>query len=410
MENSRRNLDVRKFRGRRLAKTSARVVAILVGVTGLMGCEGEAPGVTAGSLRPPVMVESVVRRDVFDRIGATGQLIAKAEATVAAQVAGLVTEILAHEGVAVAMGEVLLVIDPERRKLEVDRSEAQLAEARAELSVSSRNLGRTKRLSKGNVASEARLDQDRTRESMARSALSGAKARLGLARRALEDATVRAPFAGVIARRHVSVGEYLSVGSALFDLVALDPIEVEFTLAEIDSSKVGLGFPVEISLAPYPDEVFMATVSMISPTIDPRTRTLRVKAELPNPDGRIRPGLFARVDLGVSERLGAIVVPADAVIQRADGSIVFRVGDAERVERVRVETRAHGEGWIEIRAGLQPNEQVVVRGQSRLEDGVAVTVRQSDGRLAGEERGASTAPKPPENPTTTEDLREGNAS
>lgn len=401
MEISRRDLAARTSRWACLAKTSARALVVLVGVTGLMGCEGEVPVVAAGALRPPVMVESVVRRDVFDRIAATGQLIAKAEATVAAQVAGLVTEILAREGVAVTANEALLVIDPERRQLEVDRSEAQLAEARAELSVASRNFGRTKRLSKGNVASEARLDEDRTRESMARSALTGAKARLGLARRALEDATVRAPFAGMIARRHVSVGEYLSVGSALFDLVALDPIEVEFTLAEIDSSKVGLGFPVEISLAPYPDEVFMATVSMISPTIDPRTRTLRVKAELPNPNGRIRPGLFARVDLGVSERLGAIVVPADAVVQRADGSVVFRVGEAGRVERVRVDTRAHGDGWIEIRSGLQPNEQVVVRGQSRLDDGIAVTIRRSDGQLVREEKAVITAPTTPAPPATT---------
>jgi membrane fusion protein (multidrug efflux system) len=395
-----------------------KAITSLIAMAGLMGCEGEAPVVTAGSLRPPVMVESVVRRDVFDRIEATGQLIAKAEATLAAQVAGLVTEIRAREGAAVAVNEVLLVIDPERRQLEVARSKAMLAEARAELSVASRSYGRTKRLSKGNVASEARLDEDRTREAMARSALTGAEARLGLARRALADATVRAPFAGMIARRHVSVGEYLSVGSALFDLVALDPIEVEFTLAEIDSSKVELGFPVEISLAPYPDEVFLATVSMISPTIDPRTRTLRVKAELPNPDGRIRPGLFAHVDLGVSERLGAIVVPADAVVQRADGSVVFRVGETERVERVRVETRAHGDGWIEIRSGLRPNEQVVVRGQSRLEDGVAVAIRRSNGQPVREEKAASATSVDPVAPATSntvtstpsDDVREGNAS
>ena len=393
-----------RMRGR--GRAAARTTAILFAAAGLIGCEAEVPVVTADSLRPPVMVEPVVRRDVYDRIGATGELIAKAEATIAAQVAGLVTEIRAREGVAVEASDVLLVIDPERRQLEVVRSEAQLSEARAELSVATRNFARTKRLSKSNAASESRLDEDGTRESRARAAVNGAEARLGLARRALEDATVRAPFGGMIARRHVSVGEYLSVGSSLFDLVALDPIEVEFTLAEIDSSKVALGFPVEVSLAPYPDEVFLATVSMISPTIDPRTRTLRVKAELANPEGRIRPGLFAHVDLGVSERLGAIVVPEDAVIQRADGAVVFRVVASQRVERVRVETRAHGEGWIEIREGLAPNEQVVVRGQFRLEDGIAVTVRRSDGQLVGEEKEASTNPTS----TTAEDLAEGNAS
>jgi membrane fusion protein (multidrug efflux system) len=349
-------------------------------VLALQACGGEeiAPP-DEGRLRPPVMVVPSERRDVVDSIRATGQLIAKAEATIAAQVAGQVTEIRVQEGEAVESNAIVLVIDPARRQLEVANAQAQLAEARAELAVAARNYGRTKRLSKGNIASEARLDEDRTRESLARSAAAGAEARLGLANRALEDAMVRAPFSGLIARRHVSVGEYLTIGTTLFDLVALDPIEVEFTLAEIDSSKVALGHPVEISIAPYPDETFAATVSMISPTIDPRTRTLRVKAELANPDGRIRPGLFAHTDLGVSERRGVIVVPEDSIVQRADGSVLFRLTAEGRVERLSVETGVRIEGWVEITQGLSPGDVVVVRGQSRLDDGVAVSVRRADG-------------------------------
>jgi len=348
----------------------------------LQACGQEESASIPAVLRPPVMVETSQLRDVEDRIRATGQLIAKAEATIAAQVKGQVTEIQVSEGEAVEAGAVLLVIDPERRQLEVTNAKAQLAEAQAELAVAKRTYARTKRLSKGNVASEARLDEDRTRQSLARSVATGAEARLGLALRALEDSTVRAPFSGLIARRHVSVGEYLSIGSALFDLVALDPIEVEFTLAEIDSSKVELGHPVEISIAPYPDETFLATVSMISPTIDPRTRTLRVKAELSNPAGRIRPGLFAHTDLGVSEREDVIVVPNDAVVQRADGAVIFRLNDSERVERVLVETGVQLEGWVEISSGLSPGDVVVVRGQSRIDDGVAVSVRLADGQPA----------------------------
>jgi membrane fusion protein (multidrug efflux system) len=348
----------------------------------LQACGQEKSASIPAVLRPPVMVETSQLRDVEDRIRATGQLTAKAKATIAAQVKGQVTEIQVSEGEAVEAGAVLLVIDPERRQLEVANAQAKLAESQAELAVAKRNYDRTRRLSKDNVASEARLDEDRTRESLARSVAAGAEARLGLSRRALEDSTVRAPFSGLIARRHVSVGEYLSIGSALFDLVALDPIEVEFTLAEIDSSKVELGHPVEISIAPYPDETFVATVSMISPTIDPRTRTLRVKAELPNPDGRIRPGLFAHTDLGVSERNDVIVVPNDAVVQRADGAVIFRLDDSGRAERLLVETGVQLEGWVEISSGLSPGDVVVVRGQSRIDDGVAVSVRLANGQPA----------------------------
>jgi membrane fusion protein (multidrug efflux system) len=358
----------------------ARLGAMLICGLILQACGQEDSETVAEVLHPPVMVVTSELRDVADRIRATGQLMAKAEATIAAQVKGQVTEIQVKEGEAVEAGRVFLVIDPERRELEVANAQAQLAEAQAELAVAKRNYQRTKRLSKGNVASEARLDEDRTRESLARSAANGAEARLGLARRALEDSTVSAPFSGLIARRHVSVGEYLSIGTALFDLVALDPIEVEFNLAEVDSSKVALGHSVEISIAPYPDETFAATVSVISPTIDPRTRTLRVKAELPNPDGRIRPGLFAHTDLGVSERLGVIVVPDDAVVQRADGPVIFRLDDSGRAERRLVETGVHLDGWVEVSSGLSPGDVVVVRGQTRIDDGVAVSVRQADGQ------------------------------
>lgn len=371
----------RKLRLARAHPMRRPAFTMLIALSGAVAaCSEDARPTQTEDLRPPVMVEHVTTRHVVDRIKSTGQLTAKAEASIAAQVNGQVTELLVREGEAVAAGDVLLVIDPERFRLEVANARAQVAEATAELAVATRNYQRTRSLSQGNAASEARLDEDRTRQSLARSAKDGAEARLGLAERALQDSSVRAPFSGLIARRYVSVGEYLTVGMALYDLVALDPIEVEFTLSEIDSSRVELGDPVEVSIAPYPDETFTAQVSVISPTIDPRTRTLRVKAELPNPDGRIRPGLFAHVDLGVSERENAVVVSEDAVIQRSDGAVVFRVDANERVERVKVETGVIGEGWIEIQQGLRPSDVVVVRGQSRLDDGVTVSLRGEDGR------------------------------
>jgi len=360
----------------------AAIAVVGLAATGLVvACGGEeAAEPSADALRPPVMVVPSERRDVVDRIRATGQLIAQSEATIAAQVSGQVTEIDAEEGDAVEADAVLLVIDPERRRLELANAEARLEEARAELDVAQRSYQRTLRLSKGNVASEARVDEDRTRQSLARSAVAAAEAQVGLARRALADATVRAPFGGLVARRHVSAGEYLTVGAPLFELVALDPIEIEFSLSEIDSAKVAIDDPVTISLAPYPDEVFRAKVTMVSPTLDPRTRTLRVKAVLPNPEGRIRPGLFAHVDLGLSARPDAVVVPEDAIVQRADGSVLFRVGTDERAERVAVETGVMLDGWVEIREAVRAGDRIVVRGHQQLENGEPVSVRDAQGR------------------------------
>ena len=186
-----------------------------------------------------------------------------------------------------------------------------------------------------------------------------------------------------MARRQANVGEYLSTGVPLFQLVALDPIEVEFAVAEIDSARIVVGNEVEIQVAPYPDESFAAIVTVVSPTIDPSTRTLRVKAELPNPDLRLRPGLFAHVDVGVAERQDVLMVSEAAILQRAGGSMVYRLAEGDRVERLMVDSGIQEGDLIEVLgSGLQPGDQVVVRGQVDLVDGLLVSVRTQDGQLA----------------------------
>jgi membrane fusion protein (multidrug efflux system) len=180
----------------------------------------------------------------------------------------------------------------------------------------------------------------------------------------------------------VSQGEFVSPGQKLFDLVALDPIEIEFHVAEVDSARVAIGKEIDVRVAPYPDEVFHANVSFISPRIEPATRTLRVKGILANPDGRLRPGLFARVDLGVSNREGVAMIPEDAVLQRADGSVAFRLVDGNRVQRRVLSTGLYQDGYVEVSDGLAIGDLVVVRGHMSLVDGAVVTLRNRDGSPA----------------------------
>ena len=124
---------------------------------------------------------------------------------------------------------------------------------------------------------------------------------------------------------------------------------------------------------------------MISPTIDARTRTLRVKASVEDAEGRLKPGLFARADLGLRTRSGVIMIPEEAVILRADGPVVFVLTKDDQVARVAVETGVQEDGWLEIASGLAPDDVVVLRGQTRLIDGSVVKVRDADGGLPGAE-------------------------
>jgi membrane fusion protein (multidrug efflux system) len=137
-----------------------------------------------------------------------------------------------------------------------------------------------------------------------------------------------------------------------------------------------------VLVAPFPDEAFPATVTFISPVINPRSRTLRVKGRIDNGDGRLRPGLFARADLGVSERKGVTLVPEEAILQRADGAVLFRLGEGDFVERLVVETGTHRQGDIEVVSGIRPGDSVVIRGHAALVDGSRVSVRDLDGNPA----------------------------
>ena len=347
--------------------------ACLSGLLGLLACGGGDAGTQAVRL-PPVTVEPVRVQRLEDRIEATGELLAPERAEIAAEVPGRVTEIRVAEGSRVEAGTIVLEIDPERRELEVASVGAQLAEAKAALAEMQRDAERIRTLHGRNVASDSRLDQAETQLALTRSRKEAAEAALGVAQRALRDASVAVPFAGFVARRMVSRGEYVNAGQPLFELVALDPIEVELHLPEVDAGRVRLDQPLALTVAPWPDEVFRATLTFVSPTIDPKSRTLRVKAQLANPDGRLRPGLFARADLGVAQREGIAMIPEEAILQRADGAVAFRLlGD--RVERVRIETGVHREGLVEVVKGLGPTDRVVVRGHAELSDGMSVAVQ-----------------------------------
>jgi len=354
-----------------------RAAALLGAGLALVACGEER--VAVETTAPLVVVVPVDVRDLEERIQATGELKAVERAEIAAEVDGRVTAILVEEGRAADAGDALLRIDPERRELEVADARARRAEARTAVREAERDAERLRQLHARGAASDARLDQAETALAAARSRLRAAEARVGVAERALADATVRAPFAGLVARRHVSRGEYVRPGEPLFELVSLDPIEVEFHLPEADSGRVRMGLPVEVRVAPYPGDVFDARVSMISPTIAERTRTLRVKAELENPVAQLRPGLFAEVDLGVDRREDVPMVPEQAVLQRADGPVVYRLRGEDRVERRVIETGIHRVGEVEVVAGLQPDDWVAVSGHTSLVDGAVVRVRRREG-------------------------------
>ena len=325
-------------------------------------------------LLPAVSAARVEAVDLTQRIRASGDLNAKLHTTVAAEIEGRVTEIAAEEGSRVDRDAVVLELDPERRQLELAAARARLTQSRAQYGKERRQTERVRKLSTQEVASQQQLDEAEAALALAYAEMTAARAEVGVLERALQDASVAAPFAGRVARRHVELGEFVQKGDALFELVDLDSLELVFSLTELDTERVAVGDPVELEVAPFPDERFSGTVSFVSPTVEPATRTLRVKAEVPNREGRLRPGLFARVQLRGEGKPQALMVPEEALIQHTEGALLFRIGEDDRVQQVAVRTGATHQGRVEVRGAVSVGDRIVRRGHGGLADGALVSV------------------------------------
>jgi membrane fusion protein (multidrug efflux system) len=216
------------------------------------GAPESAPEVKA----PVVATARVVAVDLEERIGASGELVARRQTTLTAEVMGRVTALRHIEGEAVRAGDVVLEIDRERRLLELDVAQAQVAKTLASLERQRRETQRMRTLHESNVASVSRLEAAETELKLAEANAAAERAQLGVAQRALADSSVKAPFDGKLGRRYANVGQFVQVGAPLFEVVSLGPIEVVFHVTEVDSARASVGQEVAVTVAPYPDRIF----------------------------------------------------------------------------------------------------------------------------------------------------------
>ena len=345
---------------------------VLLGAIALSGCGEETAAEI--EMRPAVTAATVRSVDLVEEIRASGELKALYHTHIAAEVEGRITEIRIEEGTPVEAGAVVIEIDPERRKLDHNAAKARLSQARAQLKKQRSQTDRVRKLAIQGISSDQQLEEAETELLLASANSEAERANFGVAERALADASVNAPFAGFVARRSVQLGEFVQKGAPLFELVSLDPLEVEFSVPELDTHRVRKGLGVEVVVAAWPDRSFEGVVKFVSPTIDPETRTLRIRAQIDNADELLRPGLFARVNLGVSRRMGVTMVPEEALTQRARDATLFKILPDQRIERVSVIAGAMDTGRIEVTGDVHPGERVVHRGPSGLVDGAVVRV------------------------------------
>jgi membrane fusion protein (multidrug efflux system) len=364
----------------RLLPPSLVTVVVLV-LTVACGKGGSSAAGGGGGGPPPMPVDvAVARKDrVVDAIPATGQVEALQAIEVRPEVEGRIVEILVREGQEVEKGAPLFKVDDAELKAQVDKAEADRDLAR-------QALQRARDLLKQNASSAADLERA---EATAR----GTQASLDLLQIRLERTVVRAPFAGVVGRRLVSLGDYVNSSTHLAPLHTVSPQRVAFNVPERYAERLQRGQRVSFRVAALAGQAFEGTVDFVDPSVQLPGRTILVKALVPNTRRQLHPGMFVELELATEVRADAVVVPEDAVVALRGATFIWAVKDG-KADRRDVVLGVRTAGFVEIRQGVAADEQVVVGGQERLAPGAPVMPRVVERRpVPGE--GTPGAPKTP---------------
>jgi membrane fusion protein, multidrug efflux system len=324
---------------------------------------GSAPARGPGGAPPPgdfavaVEVGTVSVEPVTEEVTAVGTLRSNESVVVRPEVSGRIASIGFIEGGRVEKGVVLVSLD-------ASVQDAELQQAKASLALRERNIRRTEELLRDKFVSQSALDEATANLKVAESNVALAEAKLGKTR-------IRAPFPGVIGIRRVSVGDYVKEGQDLVTLEDISSLKVDFRVPEVFLTRLARGQNLGINTEAIPGRTFQATVEAIDPLIDESGRAVLIRAKLSNNDGLLRPGMFVRVRLVLTERSKALVVAEEAIVPVGADQFVFRVVDG-KAERVKVATGVRRGGRVEIRDGLAAGDVVVTAGQIKLREGVAV--------------------------------------
>jgi len=340
----------------------------------LVACSNDTPAPeTTPSLT--VSVATPVQQSLPQRVTAAGSVAAWEEMSLGVELSGQrVAEVLVEVGDTVTAGQPLLVLDTRSLQMELRQAEAALAQAEANLSVAASNARRGERLKKEQLVAASEADQLIAGELTAQAQRNTAQAQLENARLRLGFATLRAPDDGVISARHVQPGQVVVTAVEMLRLIRKGRLEWRAELPEAELIRVAPGVKVELR---GPDgAAVIGTVRAVSPSLNVESRTGTVYADLPDP-GALRAGMYASGDLVLGEH-PARTVPEQAVVERDGHRYVFVLGANDAVAQRRVDVGARGDGVVEIRDGLQVDEQVVVQGAGFLTDGDRVRVVPAD--------------------------------
>jgi membrane fusion protein (multidrug efflux system) len=307
----------------------------------------------------PVKAEPVHVGKVSDEVTAVGSLLAEESVIIRPEIDGRIVGLHFQEGQGVSAGQRLVTIDS-------SEFEAQLAAIEADQRTEQQRFERAQELFQQKFISKEALD-------VQRGSVERLKARVDEARARVAKTVIRAPFSGTAGLRMVSPGAYVKAGEDIVRLESIGTIKADFRVPEVFMSKVRPGQDIAIRLDAYPGEEFRGRVYAVEPVVDEKTRTVLMRARVPNKGNKLKPGMFVRVAVTMGTRPNAISVPEQALWPQGQDNFVFRVVDG-KAALTKVQLGNREPGRVEISSGLSPNDVVVTEGQIKLRDGAPVMV------------------------------------
>ena len=346
---------------------------------------GPGPAAVGGPARPTsVEVAKVESMTLVDETQAVGSLRSRQGVMLRPEVGGRVKQIFFNDGQRVRKGQLMVQFDDQL-------PQAQLAQARAEMSIAEANHKRNQELVAQNFISQRSLDESSA-------ALEVSRAKLSLAQATLQRLQVLAPFDGITGLKQINVGDYLKDGADMVNVEDIDAVLLDFRLPERFQAKIRAGQKAQLTVDALPGRPFSAIIQAVDPLIDANGRSVGVRGCIDNRQQQLRPGMFARVNAVFGSRENALVIPEEAIIPQGGRTFVVKVvqGDkpeAKVSERVAVKVGLRLPGKVEILEGLSAGDTVVTAGHQRLQkDGTVVRVvdlsQPGGGRPAGGPPGA----------------------
>lgn len=362
------------------------ILGLLVIIAGLAGIKfkqisslmafGKA---AAASGPPPESVATSGARDLVweGKLSAVGSVVAEHGVSLSNDAPGVVTRIRFDSGDTVKKGQVLVELDTS-----VER--AQLAAATARLSLAKQNVNRTRTLASSKTVTEARVDADEAQLKTSETDVSALQAQI-------ERKIVRAAFSGRLGIRQVNLGQYLSPGTTLTTLEALDSVFVDFTLPQQALHDLKQGMPVHIGVSGSEGLTAEGTIAAIDPSVDPTTRSIKVRASFPNPGEKLRPGMFVDVGVILPEQASIVAIPATAVVHASYGDSVFVIetpqgdeaknlpaGAPVKIARQHFVRLGESRGdFVAVLDGIKVGQEVVTAGAFKLRNNAHVVVNNS---------------------------------